>query len=223
MKKILFLTLMIVFLSGCDVKQVDSMSLDQIIETVTTQNQTLYNRVGVGYKYYLPMGVLVESSDDYNEVLYTDQDIYYLYVDVVSFYNHQNLTVEKIENAYFYKEFEQHDVKGSLQILENESQYYIKAIYNYSKIETMIEKDRLKATLYRVINILSSIDYNESVIKSTIEKQKQLDSKEITIKDFTPKKNTTTFLEYIEKYDDYDKSDKMDQFDIDQIIPNYTD
>ncbi len=223
MKKILFLILMVIFISGCDVKQIDSMSLDQVIETVTKQNQTLYNRVGVGYKYYLPMGVLVESSDDYNEILYADQDIYYLYVDVVSFYNHENLAIEKVDHAYFYKEFKQNDKEGALQILEDEAGYYVKAVYNYSKIETYIEKDRLKSTLYRIVNILSSIDYNEPVIKNMLERQKQLDSKEIAIKDFTPKTNTTTFLEYIEKYDDYDKTDKFDQYDIDQIYPNYTD
>ena len=53
MKKILVLVVTLVLLTGCTVVQ--QVDVDTIVnETMSTKYNNLYNKVGKGYKYYLP-------------------------------------------------------------------------------------------------------------------------------------------------------------------------
>ena len=76
MKKILLFILLLI-LSGCTVVRIDTTNIDTIIDVVLTKENKLFNRVGKGYKYYVPKGVMYVDTDDLNEVLYSNGNYYY--------------------------------------------------------------------------------------------------------------------------------------------------
>ena len=51
MKKILLLGLAALILTGCTIVRIDTTSIDNILNVVLSKENTLYNRVGRGYKY----------------------------------------------------------------------------------------------------------------------------------------------------------------------------
>ena len=69
MKKFAILFL-VVILTGCTAVRIDTTSIDNIINVVLSKDNKLYNRVGRGYKYYVPHGVT-----------YIDRDAFFLVTD----------------------------------------------------------------------------------------------------------------------------------------------
>ena len=57
MKKIILLGLITLILTGCTIVRIDTTRIDNIVSVVLSKENTLYNRVGRGYKYYVPRGV----------------------------------------------------------------------------------------------------------------------------------------------------------------------
>ena len=57
MKKIIICLLLIFLVTGCSVVRIDTVNFDNIINVVLSKDNTLYNTVGKGYKYYKPRGV----------------------------------------------------------------------------------------------------------------------------------------------------------------------
>ena len=70
MKKILVVLLCLLVVTGCDSKKVNMDDYDAIFNTFLNRKTSLVNNYSVGYKYYLPTGVRVVESKDYNEKLY---------------------------------------------------------------------------------------------------------------------------------------------------------
>ena len=54
MKKIAVMFL-VILLTGCSVVRIDTKDLDNIVDVVLSKNNTLYNKDGQGYKYYIPI------------------------------------------------------------------------------------------------------------------------------------------------------------------------
>ena len=84
MKKILLLGLAALILTGCTIVRIDTTSIDNILNVVLSKENTLYNRVGRGYKYYVPRGVTYIDSSGSNDKLYSNGVYYYLYLDEIS-------------------------------------------------------------------------------------------------------------------------------------------
>ena len=84
-KKIISIFIIILLTTGCTT--IENNSYDEILTetTNTIVNTTNINRVG--YKYYLPKGMRLLSYEGSNEIISHDENIYYLYVDYVSYYN----------------------------------------------------------------------------------------------------------------------------------------
>ena len=139
MKKITILLLSILLFTGCTVVRINTKSIDNILNVVLSKNNKLYNRVGKGYKYYVPRGVTYIDTSDLNDKLYSDGNYYYLYIDAVSyFYKTKNDYIEN-NNAYYSKKIEGKK-EGYLEINKIGSKYKIDFFYNYSKIEAIVEK-----------------------------------------------------------------------------------
>ena len=81
MKKLIIIGLLTIMLTGCTVVRIDTTSIDNIVNVVLSKNNTLYNRIGRGYKYYVPRGVTYIDSTETNDKLYSDGVYYYLYLD----------------------------------------------------------------------------------------------------------------------------------------------
>ena len=85
MKKML-LCVFLLLLCGCSIVRIDTSSIDNIVGVVLSKSNNLYNQIGKGYKYYIPRGVSYIDTNNYNDVLYSDGNYYYLYIDIISYY-----------------------------------------------------------------------------------------------------------------------------------------
>ena len=156
-----FIAFILVFiLSGCTVVRINTKSLDTIIDVVLTKENKLFNRVGKGYKYYVPKGVSYVDTNDLNEILYSNGNYYYLYIDAISYYNKKKLDFKTNNDAYYSRVFDRKDgfkSDGAINILKKNDKYYIDFIYNYAKIETVVSKDDINDTVLNAAYILSTV------------------------------------------------------------------
>ena len=147
---------------------IDTSSIDTIVNVILTKENDLYNHVGSGYKYYIPRGVSYIDTDNLNDKLYSNGSYYYLYVDVISYTNGVKFEYEEKENVYYSRKISQEDgfkASGYLEIVDKgNGLYYVKFLYNYASIETIVEKDNLNLAVLNSAYILSTIKFNTDVI-----------------------------------------------------------
>lgn len=198
MKKIVLLLCLVVLLTGCSVKQVQYDNIDSIIESVLTKKIKLSNSYFDGYKYYLPRGLRLVGKKGYNAKLVSGKDTYYLYVDVIAYYNKVDSKFTP-SDGYYSKELNFNNKKGYIEITETEDLYFVEIMYNYSKIETLVEKKDLNTAIINACYILSSVQFNDKVIETLIG-ENALDYKETIFNIFGPHRDTDEFLKYEEDY-----------------------
>ncbi len=165
MKKIFLLSVMLLFLSGCSsIKDEDLTSI--INETINSNVKTL-NVSRKGYKYYLPKGLIIRNSDNYNEVISNDKYTFYLYVDIVSYYNNVSFDYKENEEAYYSKMLNYNGKLGYVEInnYKNE-QYLIEIMYNYAKIEVIGYEEDINTIVAYLMSIITSITYNDNIISN---------------------------------------------------------
>lgn len=190
-EKIIILCLFVFFLTGCTVVRVDTTNIDNIINVVLSKNNNLYNRVGIGYKYYVPRGLTYMDSTDVNDILYSNGVYYYLYLDSVSYYYKTNYKFKEDSSKYYSKKLD----NGYLEITERQGKYLVEFVYNYAKIEALVSKDDIETVVLNSSYILSTIKYNKNVIKLSL-KDDFLTNKKEKYEEFTSKKETDNFLRY---------------------------
>ena len=154
MKKLIVFLLLLV--TGCSVVRIDTNSIDNIISVVLSKNNTLYNQVGQGYKYYIPRGVSYIESNELNDTLYFNGNYYYLYIDVVSYYYQKAIDYKENKEVYYSKVINNKNGKGYLEINKKDNLYYVEFFYNYSKIEAIVNKENLNDTILNASYILSN-------------------------------------------------------------------
>lgn len=186
MKKLILMLLAVFLFTGCTVVRINTDNIDTIINVVLSKENTLYNTVGKGYKYYRPRGVTYIDTTEYNEKLYSNGYNYYLYVDINSYYYKKEFTYEENDEAYYSKYLEINDKFGYVEINEYNGLYLIEFMYNYAKIEALVEKDDINQTILDATYILSTIKYNSNVIKIMLNEDYFTD-KEERYDVFTPK------------------------------------
>ncbi len=212
MKK-LFVTLLIsLFLvTGC--VEVSNKSVTDIFETILYRPNNLSNTYMNGYSLYLPQGVKVIDKSDYNLVLQDKNYKYYLYIDTVAYYyKTDNLFVEKSDHFYS-KKFSYGNKIGYIDVVENNDKYYVIVMYNYSKIETFVDKKDFDKALINICSLLSSVKYNDSVIKGIVGKE-GMTFKEERFNLFESSKENDNFLKYEEEFGTYKSEIKINDDDI---------
>lgn len=221
MKKIVLFAFIILMVTGCSIKKIDMSSSDTIVDAVLSKNVKLYNRISKGYKYYLPRGVNILNHREYNERLYSNGNIYYLYVDIVSYHYKTDFKYTKNRNSYYYKQINNNGKTGYIDIIKKDDKYFISYGYNYSKMEAIVSYEQINNTLKDMSYILSSIEYNNLVIESFIgENALNYTEEKYAIK--KPKENEQTFLDYVNTYDNY-KEETNDDIDNETIKNNTID
>ena len=85
-------------------------------------------------------------------------------------------------------------------------------MYNYAKIEVMVDKDMINETIANSLIILSSIKYNDDIINNLMGKN-ILNYREETFTIFDKEKNDSDFLEVIQEYDKYNEP-KIPDYDL---------
>jgi len=200
-KKILIIVC-IFFLFGCT-KNINTLSLEDIINDQIESDGELYNTNNKGYKYFLPNEFSVHGDKDYVQELLSHNTIYYLNIDVVSYFYKNRIQSEHDFDDYEYITFEHDDKEGYLKIRKNNDYFFVELCYNYAIIEVQVEESELRYAVSRGITILNSIKYNDLVIEKYIN-DNDLDSSETVYKIPEPKNRNESrnILQYIEEYEE---------------------
>lgn len=208
LKKILILILLICLATGCT--NLSNQDLDGIVSSMLEKENTLYNIVFDGYKYYLPKGLKFVSKDDYNaHLLDGKNNSFYLYVDVLSYYNNTKLDYEENKDAYYSKKLDYRNQEGYLEITEigENGYYFIEYMYHYGKMEAYVKEEDIKDAVTYMSSVLSSLTFNRTVLETLIGNN-IIDYKEETYDVMKPKGNNVTqdtYLDYVERYDNYEE------------------
>ena len=179
MKKVIILFTLLILFSGCEIKETTIESIDKAIEETLSYKSKGANNYFEGYKYYIPRGFQLKDRKGNNHKLQSNNEYYYLYVDIVSYFHKKEIKTTYDDNKlYFYKKISYNDNEGYIKIsLPSNDVYYIEVVYNYSKIEAYVKEENLEYAIKNSLIILSSIDYNE-IILDTIIGEKTLDYQE---------------------------------------------
>ena len=213
MKKVFLLLVSLVLLSGCTITRMDTKTYDEVIDKVLSLNIKLSNKVGKGYKYYAPRGVVRVDANTYNDVLKRDSTTYYLYVDVVSYYNRVIEGYNEDTKAVYSKKINYEDKYGYIEINKwKNGKYLLEIMYNYAKIEVIVEESFLKEAVSYAMVILASVKYNNNVLENIVG-ENVLTSKEIEFNIFETKKSESNFLKVSEE-DIYEDDDTVKDPDL---------
>ena len=205
MKKVLTSLLVILLLSGCsypNITKMNKLDVEQTVYTILPLKVKMHNKNGNGYKYYMPKGVTRFNTKKFNEVLKKDSYKYYLYIDMVDYYYKTESNYKINKNAFYSDKISYKNKKGYLEITKSKDKMYVVMYYNYAKIETYVDKKDLTDTVRNLSYILSSVEFNDSLITRLYESG-SLGSKEEVYKLFDNKEKDGNFIEYIEEYDNY--------------------
>ena len=214
MKKLGLMLLACLVLSGCTAVRIDTNDIDNMVSVILSKNNKLYNHVGKGYKYYVPRGVTYIDTNEFNEKLYSNGNYYYLYVDAVSYYYKKDLDYKENKNAYYSKKFDVDDKIAYLEITKSEkiNKYFIEFMYNYARIETLVDKEDINDAVMNSTYILSTVKFNPNVIKLMLNEDYFI-NKEENYDEFTSEKSdveTDNFLQYSDQDNENKKDEKKD-------------
>lgn len=193
MKKLVLLILACLLLTGCTAVRIDTTSIDNITGVILEKNNTLYNQVGKGYKYYIPRGVTYIDTVGLNDILYSNGNYYYLYIDAVSYFNNIDTQYEENPNLYYSKTIDINNKKGYLEIRKQDEQYLIKFDYNYAVITALVNEQDMNDVVLNASYILSTVKYNYNVIALMLDQDYFVNREEQYTK-FNSKKQSDSFL-----------------------------
>ena len=196
MKKILIVIVTILVLTtGCsNVLNLKNASVDTIVDKTINSKYKLDNHINRGFKYYLPRELAVIKQDEQNEIIKYDEYDFYLYVDLISYYNKKDVNYEKNDDIYYSRVLLKDEKKGLVNIDVTSDEDYIKVTYNYATIETKINNDDINNVISNIMIILSSITYNDDVIENILASNSHLGKDEV-VDVFDNKKNDNTYLD----------------------------
>lgn len=207
MKKFVVLVGMILILCGCT--NIKNENFNDIISSVVTSKYKIYNEYRSGYKYYVPNSMTSVDTNDFNEKIASSKYNYFLYVDAISYYNRVINDYKRDDGAYYSNPITYEDKYGYLEInRQDNKKYLVEIMYNYAKIEVMVEECDLKEAVSNAIIILSSINYNNEVLENLIG-DNALDYNEEVFDIFKAKKKGSNFLDVITS-SDYEEEQEVD-------------
>lgn len=169
MKKIIIFLFIITFAVGCS--DIRKEKYDDIIANKIESSKKRSNVKKKGYSYYAPRSLRVTKNEGLNDLLTGEKYDYYLYVDLVSYFNKTPLYATNSKDIYYFKEYKFADKYGYLKVIKRENdKYLIEIMYNYAKIEVIVDESDINVALDNAITILSSITYNDNIIKNLMGK-----------------------------------------------------
>ena len=211
--KICILLIMILAITGC--VNIQKTNYEIIINETVNSRVHVYNTYRNGYKLYLPHGLYVDDSNEYNEIIRSSKYKYYLYIDVTSYLSKKNNSYSIDEDSYYSILINSGDKKGYLEINEKNNKYLVEIVYNYAKIEVMVDKRDINEAVTNAMVVLTSVHYNDSVLKNLAD-ETTLNYKDENVDIFKSKSNggseKSNFLEYVEEYDPTE--DELPDYDL---------
>ena len=167
MKKMVSLLLIsfVLLLTGCTAVRIDTKDIDNIVDVVLSKDNKLYNHVGKGYKYYIPKGVTYIDTNEFNDKLYSEGEYYYLYIDAISYYYKKEAEHSKSQESIYYKDISVNGKQGYIDIKKSNDKYLIEFMYNYARIESLVDEEKINNVILNSSYILSTVKFNNNVIK----------------------------------------------------------
>ena len=207
-KKILLVLICLLVLSGCKIENISDKDVNKNLNLIMNKKIKNTNKSAIGYKYFLPSYMSVINSNDFNEEIYYNGNIFYLYTDIVSYYHKVNKTYEIDSKAYISKKLNYNKKTGYLEVNKYNNKYFIEMMFNYAKIEGYCNKYELIDTISSLAYVLTSINYNDNTIETLLgDKRFDLSDNETYNIFNAKKKQDSNFLNYVDEYDKYNGSD----------------
>ena len=206
-KKLSVILIILILSTGCATLKEESY--ESILNTTMNSNVSVTNTYRAGYKYYLPKGMRNLSHEGSNEILALNNDIYYMYVDRVSYYNKVEKDYEQNSDADYSKSLQKDNLFGYIEIKNaaNE-QYFIEIMYNYAKIEVIVDKDKANEAIAYAMSILTSISYQDEVLTSLMGED-VLKTSEIEHNIFESADTESGYLQIVEEYGQYEEKEEV--------------
>ncbi len=205
-KKIFFGIIAILILTGCT--NIKSLSYDDIVNMLSIKNNSL-NTHSRGFNYYIPKGLNVKERGDNYAVIEGERNTYYLYIDLISYFNKKELNYVINKEAIYDEQIKYQDKSGYVNIkLWENNQYLIEIMYNYAKIEVMVDEELIKEALINSVRILRSIEYNDTIIENLLNDD-NLNYTEEVFDMFKDTEDNSNVLDYAE--DNYDYNEEANQ------------
>ena len=151
------------------------------------------------------MVIINDGSTDNSEQIineYKDK-----YPDLISYYNKKDLKFEKNDNIYYSRLLFKDDKLGVIDVTNDSDECFVKVTYNYATIETKVNLLDLNETISNIMIILSSINYNDAVIKNILTNESKVEDDEV-VEVFDNKKNDNSSLDVEE--DEYSGNEEED-------------
>lgn len=205
MKKYIIGIAILLLLTGCT--NIYDSSYDQLIDETLKEDNVDKNTYLEGYKLYLPSHMTLIGDIDSNNILYSYGDKYYLYVDLISYYNKKQNEYKIDHEKYEYsKDIDYDDKKGYVAVSDSNGGNLVEIMYNYAKIEVVT--DNVKRAIVDSLIVLKNISYNYKIIDSMIGSNALVyDSEQFTLLG-PDDSNTDNFLTYEEEYGVYEEEDQ---------------
>ena len=195
--KLKFIYIFAILLLLCGCQNISDKKIDDITKYLASDIDPV-NTYRSGYSYYLPKALSVKEYRLYNDIIESSDNTFYLYVDMVSFHNKVISEYEVNPNAWYSQKFNFDKKFGYIEInLQKNDQYLIEIMFNYAKIEVMVDYDEINLALSYAVSILRSIEYNENVITNMLGDNK-IDYREEVYNIFDTTSSDSNYLKYAE-------------------------
>lgn len=213
MKKIIIILGFLFLITGCS--NINNSNMDDLIKEIKTSKLNLSNQTRSGYRYYLPTTLGFKKITDFNENLSDGKYNYYLYVDLVSYYNEVKFNYQINSSSYLSKIIENDKLNGYLEINVKNNKYLIEIMDNYAKIEVIVDKEDINKAVANSMILLSTIKYNKNIIRNMLEENNTKTGEE-TLNIFKTSGKESNYLEYLQEYGNYESNqdDKIPDYDL---------
>ena len=210
MKKIIILILSITLLCGCT--KIDNNNIEQIINKIISSKSNNANEYKNGYKFYLPSNLMIDKINERNIVFRENGLKYYMFVDIVSYYHKVENKYQVNEKAYYSSLINYNNKSGYVEVNVKNDKYLIEIMYNYAKIEVIVNSNDIASAITNSLIILTSVNYNDDIIDNLLEED-VLNYSEETFNIFETNSNDSNFLKVVEEYDNYNE-DEVPDYDL---------
>ena len=210
MKKLIILIVCFTLLCGCT--KINNDNINDIINSVVSSDNDRANQYRNGYKFYLPNNLSTIKIDDKNNVFKENDIKYYMFVDIVSYYHKVENKYQVNEKTYYSSLINYNNKSGYVEVNVKNDKYLIEIMYNYAKIEVIVNSDDIASAITNSLIILTSVNYNDDIIDNLLEED-VLNYSEETFNIFETNSNDSNFLKVVEEYDNYNE-DEVPDYDL---------
>jgi len=206
MKKMLCLAI-ILLCTGC--ATLEKSTIDFILSDTLASTNEVVNTYRAGYKYYLPKGLKFLKHEGSNEFFSMSDMIFYMYVDRVSYFHKIKEEYQEKNDVLYSKTLSKNDNFGYIEIKNTvNDKYFIEIMYNYAKIEMIVETNRVNESVAYAMSILTSIRYQDDVLTSLMGED-ILKTNEVEHNIFESASTESGYLKIVEEYGTYEEKDKL--------------